>query len=190
MQITAEDELGLLVRAERLRRGVDQRDVAELAGVGLSAVRRLELGQGSTLRTVLAVLSALNLPMAVAGSTDGNLRRRAPGLPSAPARLTRREERTSWYLHRAVAGKLRTAESERVLTTARANLDLLRRNVRGPQAQAWLDRWEEALGGSVADLTALLIATTPDGVDLRQVSPFAGALTQDERMAAIRKAAA
>jgi transcriptional regulator with XRE-family HTH domain len=191
MRIASEGELGRVVRAERLRRDLDQRHVAELAGVGLSALRRLEAGQGSTLRTTFAVLDALDLRVAVPASSEVGPRRRAPGLPASPAGLTRREERTSWHLHRAVAAKLYTTkERERVLRTARANLALLRRNVRGPQAHAWLDRWQEALDGPVVDLMTLMLATTPEGVDMRQVSPFAGALSQDERLAAIRRAAA
>ena len=185
MQITGEDELGRLVRAERLRRGLDQRHVAELAGVGLSSVRRLEAGQGSTMRTTLAVLAALGLTLTVDGSDEPATRRRAPGLPATPAGLTRREERTSWQLHRAVAGRLRMRDRERILATARTNLVVLRGNVRGPQAHAWLDRWQVALDGPTADLIALMLSNEPEGVDLRQVSPFAGVLTQDERLATL-----
>ena len=114
-------------------------------------------------------------------------RRRAPGLPAAPTGLTRREERTSWYLHRAVASRLLTRDRERILAAARTNLGRLRGNVRGPQAHAWLDRWQAALDGTTTDLIALMLDASPQGVDLRQVSPFAGALTQDERLAALRR---
>lgn len=190
MEIRAEADLGRLVRGERLRLGLDQRDVAARAGVGLSALRRLEAGQGTTVRTLLAVLAALGLTVTIPASEAVSTRRRAPGLPASPTGLTRREERTSWFLHRAVAAKLRGPDRDRVLATARTNLPVLRAGVRGPQAHAWLDRWEEALNGPAADLVRLMLDTTPEGVDLRQVSPFAGALTQDERLSAIRRAAA
>ena len=187
MQIAGGDELGRLLRAERLRRGLDQRHVAELAGVGLSALRRLEAGEGSTLRTTLAVLAALDLSLSVDGHDERVTRRRAPGLPAAPTGLTRPEERASWFLHRGVARRLLTSDRERILAMARTNLGLLRGNVRGPQAHAWLDRWQAALGGPTADLIALMLSPDTEGVDLRQVSPFAGALTQDERLGALRR---
>lgn len=189
MGIADEGSLGTVVRAERLRQNLDQRDLAARAQVGLSALRRLEAGQGSTLRTVLAVMHALDLPLDVP-RRGAAPRRRAASLPSEPTGLTRREERTSWYLHRAVASKLRTGAREQILTIARENLAAMRAGVRGPQAHAWVDEWEKALNGPTSDLIALMLRTDTGGIDLRQVSPFAGALSQDERLAAIRRAVA
>lgn len=189
--MTGEEQLGRAVRAERLRRGLDQRDVAVMAGVGLSAVRRLEAGNGSTLRTTFAVLTALGVrtDLDVPDTTPVS-RRRAPALPTEPIGLHRREDRTSWHLHRAVAAKLRTPHARAVLDRARDNLPALRANVRGPSAHQWLDQWEHALAGPVPDLIAFMLRTDPEAVDLRQVSPFAGVLSGEERAAAIRRAVA
>jgi transcriptional regulator with XRE-family HTH domain len=54
-----EAELGSKLRLLRLDRNLDQATLAQRAGVGLNSVKRLELGQGSTTRTMISVLRAL-----------------------------------------------------------------------------------------------------------------------------------
>ena len=54
-----EGELGEQVRNLRLRQNLDQRSLAEQAGVGLSALKNLESGKGATLKTLIKVLRAL-----------------------------------------------------------------------------------------------------------------------------------
>jgi transcriptional regulator with XRE-family HTH domain len=54
-----EAELGSKLRHLRLDRNLDQATLAQRAGVGLNSVKRLELGQGSTTRTLISVLRAL-----------------------------------------------------------------------------------------------------------------------------------
>lgn len=56
-----EQEIGAQVRRARLADNLTQADLADLANVGLSAVRSLEAGQGSTLRTLIGVVRALGL---------------------------------------------------------------------------------------------------------------------------------
>lgn len=179
--------MGRRVRSARLARALDQRDLAERAGVSLSALRRLEAGQGSTLKTVIAVTNTLEEPLVMTESSTEPVRRRAPRATQTRPRLERREERVSLELHRAVVRHLR-ADDGRVREIARSNLPLLRRNVRGDQANGWLDEWERALGGPTTDLIALCLREDEHGVDLRQVSPFAGVVPDDERLAAIHRA--
>lgn len=190
MEITDEEQIGELVRTERLRRRIDQRDLAEMSGVSLSAVRRLEVGAGSTVRTALSVLSALDLSVVAPAVTPEPhpARRRVSPLPTTPTGLHRREERVSWHLHRAVATKLRGRDGRELIARARTKIPQLRGTVRGPLAHEWLDAWEQALDGPTRDLIDTMLRTDTTGIDLRQVSPFAGALTQDERLAAIHRA--
>ena len=54
-----EAELGRQLRDLRLRQDLDQRQLAERAGVALNAVRHLEGGQGATLSSLTKVLRAL-----------------------------------------------------------------------------------------------------------------------------------
>jgi transcriptional regulator with XRE-family HTH domain len=51
--------LGGQVRALRLRENLDQRALAERAGVGLSALKNLESGKGATLKTFIKTLRAI-----------------------------------------------------------------------------------------------------------------------------------
>ena len=54
-----EAELGRQLRVLRLRQNVDQRTLAERAGVALNVVKRLESGRGSTVASFIRVLRAL-----------------------------------------------------------------------------------------------------------------------------------
>jgi transcriptional regulator with XRE-family HTH domain len=54
-----EAQLGTNLRALRLERNLDQATLAARAGVSLNALKHLEGGQGSTLKTLVRVLRAL-----------------------------------------------------------------------------------------------------------------------------------
>ena len=55
-----EVELGRQVRALRLRQNLDQRQLAERAGIALNAVKNLESGKGATLRSLVQALRVLD----------------------------------------------------------------------------------------------------------------------------------
>jgi transcriptional regulator with XRE-family HTH domain len=80
-----EAEVGRQVRALRLRQDLNQRQVAERAGIALNAVKNLESGKGATLRTLAQTLRVLNrvewlgtLAPAVSISPVQMLRTKAP----------------------------------------------------------------------------------------------------------------
>ena len=54
-----EAELGRQLRSLRLRHDLDQRTLAERAGVALNVVKTLEAGKGSTVSSLIRVLRAL-----------------------------------------------------------------------------------------------------------------------------------
>jgi transcriptional regulator with XRE-family HTH domain len=54
-----EVEFGRQLRDLRLRRNIDQRRLAEQAGVALNAVKNLENGRGATLSSLVKVLRSL-----------------------------------------------------------------------------------------------------------------------------------
>ncbi len=54
-----EAQLGEQLKALRLARNLDQKTLAERAGVSPRALRSLEAGHGSTLKTLISVLRAL-----------------------------------------------------------------------------------------------------------------------------------
>ena len=51
-----EGELGRQIRTLRLRQNLDQQQLAERAGIALNAVKNLESGKGSTLRSMISSL--------------------------------------------------------------------------------------------------------------------------------------
>ena len=75
----SETELGRQVRALRLRQNLDQRQLAERAGIALNAVKNLESGKGATVRSLVSVLRALN-------RTDW-LRALAPAVSISPVQM-------------------------------------------------------------------------------------------------------
>ena len=54
-----EATLGRQLRDLRLRQNVDQRQLAEQAGVALNVVKNLEVGKGATVKSLVKVLRAL-----------------------------------------------------------------------------------------------------------------------------------
>jgi len=54
-----EVEIGKAIRQARIRKGLSLDDTAARANLSPTAVRNLELGRGSTLRTLLKVLSVI-----------------------------------------------------------------------------------------------------------------------------------
>jgi hypothetical protein len=109
-------------------------------------------------------------------------------LRTTAAVAQRPEELVQLELHRALLAKLVTAGLRKLRPLALANLARAREVVRGRQAKSWLDEWQDILANSPERLVEVLLGTDEHSIDLRQVSPFAGALSEDERMAAIRRA--
>lgn len=95
--VTASDqweaELGRQIRALRLRQNLDQTELADRAGIALNAVKNLERGRGSTLRSLIQVLRVLNrvewlraLAPAVSISPVQMLKTKAPRQRASPRR--------------------------------------------------------------------------------------------------------
>lgn len=175
--------IGDAVRRGRLARRLDQRDLARDLGVSAVTLRRLEAGEGGSLALTLAALDRLGVELVL--TVPDATGRRVSSPTRARVVLERPEERVQLELHRAVARRLRV-DPDPVLRRARVNLDALRRNVSGPRAHEWVNDWALALDGPVPALIDLCVRQDEYGIDMRQVSPFAGVLTPEERLAAIR----
>ena len=94
-------------------------------------------------------------------------------------RLTSDQERSLWIAY-ALAGQIVNNPSN-ALVVARKNLKVMRQSSRG-QARIWLDEWEKLVDGRVADLLSTLTSRSPKARELRQNSPFAGLLTEGQRL--------
>lgn len=106
-----------------------------------------------------------------------------------PLRMSRREDRVSLELHREISRKL-IDDPTPVLAVVPDNVRKMRTVAHGIRAQGWLDDWERLAMGSLGELIEAMLGSTAWSRDLRQNSPFAGVLSQEERIRAIQRAAA
>jgi excisionase family DNA binding protein len=95
----------------------------------------------------------------------------------------RREDRRSLWLAYATAGKI-VSDPPAAVERARQQIALMRPTVRG-QARLWIDEWSQLLDGPVEALLTTLTDPSLRGREMRQNSPFAGLLTDEERAAII-----
>jgi hypothetical protein len=105
-----------------------------------------------------------------------------------PIRLYLREEWVSLLLHKYVVDKLHSNPSF-VLDIAGENL---LKNVPSPEqtmAHQWFTEWVDlVVTRNIEGITAICLGEMVHDADMRQVSPFVGVLTQDERVSAFRDA--
>jgi excisionase family DNA binding protein len=116
------------------------------------------------------------LPFVTTGTHRRVRRADVDALRSRTQRLTRDQERSLWLGH-AIAGKL-VADPLGVLDKGRANLSVLEGH---RAARRWLAEWEKLLDGPPDRVLEALTSRTPRARELRQNSPFAGVLTEEER---------
>jgi excisionase family DNA binding protein len=123
-----------------------------------------------------------DLPYTTVGTHRRISRENVEALKSRTDRLSRNERRSLWLAY-AVAGRIAT-EPASTIAHALDHLDRMRPNARG-QAKKWLDEWERLLNGPVDRILAALTDRSLRGRELRQNSPFAGALTEEQRRTAL-----
>ncbi|MCB0412190.1 MAG: helix-turn-helix domain-containing protein [Bdellovibrionales bacterium] len=97
-------------------------------------------------------------------------------------KFTREDSRSLAY-HEAIGSKLQ-ADSDAMINKARANLKTLR-NLH-PDARALLDLWEAWLSLPLESLLSCMLSVDLLGRDMRQVTPFSGALSARERLNVIK----
>ena len=122
------------------------------------------------------------LPYTSIGTHRRIRRQDLEALTSRTERL-RREDRRSLWLAYATAGKI-VSDPSVTIERARHQIDLMRPTARG-QARLWIDDWSQLLDGPIETLLATLTDPSLRGREMRQNSPFAGLLNDDERAAII-----
>lgn len=105
------------------------------------------------------------------------------GLRSGTETMTRDQRRSLW-LGYAVAGKL-VRDPQRYLDVARQNLSKMQTIHTRGQGAKWLAEWALVLEEPVQAVLAVLTSTSPRAREMRQNTPFAGVLTQRERLAVL-----
>ena len=139
---------------------------------------------GSSRQHVVDLCTRGDLPYVWAGRHRRIPKVALDGLrPADP--LTRDQERSLW-LHRAVLGTL-MAEPQKTVELARNNATrVLERQSRSDMTSRWLEEWLRVLDGNLDDLAEILTSRSPHARELRQNSPFAGALSSDVRSQVLR----
>lgn len=164
--LDAADLVAVLRRASRL----SQRALGERAGTSGATIAAYEAGDKEPRLTTLTRL---------AEAAGYRLRIEVEPMEAALSRAARR----SLALHGRVLDHL-LRDPEGVRARARRNLAVIRGA--NPNAGPWLDEWAHLLEGPIHELASALIATDEHARALRQSSPFAGVLTQEERLEALR----
>jgi hypothetical protein len=72
-------------------------------------------------------------------------------------------------------------EPDLVMARARENVDRFSDVHSGTMADRWLDLWRVTLDSGVDRVLDVLVSDTPQSAELRQNSPFAGILSDEER---------
>ncbi len=92
-------------------------------------------------------------------------------------------ERRSWRLHRQLSTHLTRTSLEQWRPTIERNLERLRNGVSAEPHGRNLDRWMSLIDrGDVPGLHRVLTGLDRDSIEMREVSPMGGLLSQDERM--------
>lgn len=95
-----------------------------------------------------------------------------------------RTKRRSWLLHRQISRKLGTTGiDDSGWQRMQDNLDRVRSNIQGPVHERNAGRWQQIVDSrSLRDLQRVLVDTSTDGIEMREVSPMTGFLSEDERL--------
>jgi hypothetical protein len=115
------------------------------------------------------------------GDVDAFARRRTRG------DLTQDQLRSLW-LHRAVAAHV---AQDPVATFELARSNIRKSLERGPAGGSarWLRQWQRLIDRGPEPVMEMLTSRSPMGREMRQNSPFAGVLSEEERLAIVRAAA-
>lgn len=93
-----------------------------------------------------------------------------------------RSERRSWQLHRQVSTLLTEDSLRRWRPTIQRNLERRRTSVRGQPHLRNLERWESLIQhGDLPGLHRVLTGLDRGAIEMREVSPMGGLLSQEER---------
>lgn len=134
---------------------------------------------GTSRQHVVDLCNAGDLPFRNVGKHRRVSRHDVEALRTGSARLTRDQLRSLWLAH-AVAARI-VENPDAVLGRARDTLErLLRSQARG-SAKVWLQQWRELLNRPIEDVLEALTSRSPRSRELRQNTPFAGVLSEEQR---------
>lgn len=170
----SEGDTSAIVRELRTTSGTTQRELAELAGTSGPTIALYERGtKEPRLSTLQRLASSVGLRVEV---------RVVPADPGGERRR-RRERRSLAIAAASAAAVARDYPTARRL--AEANLDLAAAVVGDNAAKRWITEWRRVLDDGPEAVRRVLLDVSEHGHDMRQMAPFAGLLSDDERAAAL-----
>lgn len=93
-----------------------------------------------------------------------------------------RSHQSSWRLHRQLSTHLSSTSLQHWRPVVSRNLTRLRRTVRGQPHRRNVERWQTLVEGSdIPGLRRVMNGLDSDSIEMREVSPLGGLLSQDER---------
>ena len=159
-----------------LETGTTQSDLSRLSGVRQPSISgflsgRVDLSDDQLER----LLSCMGFRLEVV---------RRPVVP----KLTR-SERRSWQLHRRVSSLLNRDNLQEWRPTIERNVERLSGQVIGQPHERNLQRWRDLVDrGDLPGLHRVLTGLDRDSIEMREVSPMSGLLTQEQRSEAMTEA--
>lgn len=164
---------GDVLREVMLETGTSQSGLSRLSGVRQPSISgflsgRIDLSDEQVDR----LLSCMGYRLEVV---------RRPVVPT----LTR-SERRSWQLHRRISTLLNRDRLESWLPTIERNLDRLNEQITGQPHTRNLERWRSLIEHrDVPGLHRVLTGLDRNSIEMREVSPMGGTLTQEQRSEAL-----
>lgn len=142
---------------------------------------------GVTRQQVVNLCNAGELPYTLTGSHRRLRRRDVEDFAAQRLRMTADQIR-SFLLAHAVAGKI-AADPDAAIELGWSNLEQVidQGRARG-SARKWVMEWAHLLEGPLPDLLIALTSPSRHSRELRQMSPFAGLLSDQERQQVLRAA--
>lgn len=139
---------------------------------------------GTSRQHVVDLCNSGGLPFVTVGRHRRVTRRDVEALRTGTSRLTRDQLRSLWLAH-AVAARL-VENPVAVIGRARRNLErMLASSARGA-SRVWLKQWGGLLEGSIESILEALTSRSPRSRELRQNTPFAGILSEEQRRAVLQ----
>ncbi len=99
-----------------------------------------------------------------------------------------RSERRSWMLHRRLSSHLTKETFERWGPQLIENLTRVRRGVQGQVHLGNVEGWSDlVMSGDVVGLRRVMTGLDRRSIEMREVSPFSGLLSDEERLKVLRE---
>jgi transcriptional regulator with XRE-family HTH domain len=160
---------GEVLREVMLETGITQSELSRISGVRQPSISQYLSGHGHLSDDMLdRLLSCMGYRLEVVRRPVRQELGRSPN--------------RSWQLHRRLSSHLTPATFRHWRPTLLSNLERLREGTRGQPHLRNLDRWQQLIDeGDLSRLRCVMTGLDTDSVEMREVSPMRGLLTQTER---------